>query len=350
VVTLNGVDVYLGRHGTAESRAEYDRVVAAWLGRGRRAPADESQVVMLKEVILGYFGDCERKLPQVEVDKVRDALKVVRRLFGERPAAGFNAMAYAAVRDELVGAGLCITTIRCRLFVIKRMLAWGVIRQLVSDNVLNVIKAYEKIEPLKVGRSNVKAPKQVKPVSEEHIRAVLPHVPPTVTAMLMVQFYSGARPGEICRLTTGQVDRSGDVWVYRPTRHKTAHLGKRRAVHFGPQAQAILSPWLRPDAPDVPVFRPEVGYRSAHRLNRPRKFQDTYNKNTYAQAVVRGCERAGVPTFRPNRVRHTAATRVRKAFGLEAAQNVLGHERANVTEIYAEREDEQAARVAKELG
>ena len=38
VVTLNGRDVYLGRFGTPESRAEYDRLIAQWLASGRPPP------------------------------------------------------------------------------------------------------------------------------------------------------------------------------------------------------------------------------------------------------------------------------------------------------------------------
>jgi hypothetical protein len=42
VVTLSGKDHYLGPHASAESRAEYDRLLAAWLANGRRlAPAPE---------------------------------------------------------------------------------------------------------------------------------------------------------------------------------------------------------------------------------------------------------------------------------------------------------------------
>lgn len=36
VVTLNGIDFYLGPYGSAQCRAEYDRVTAEWLARGRR--------------------------------------------------------------------------------------------------------------------------------------------------------------------------------------------------------------------------------------------------------------------------------------------------------------------------
>jgi integrase len=252
----------------------------------------------------------------------------------------------------MVESGLCITTIRDRLFIVKKMLAWGIVREMVPDKILNIIRAFEKEEPLRVGRSGVKAPKKVEPVPEEHIRAVLPHVPPPVAAMLMVQFYSAARPGEVCRMTTGRIDRSGEVWVYRPAEHKTARFGKSRSIHLGGEAQAILGLWLRPAQPDAPLFPPEAGYRHGHKVTggKPRRFRATYNKGTYATAVVRGCERAGVPAFRPNRVRHTAGTRIRKAFGLEAAQVMLGHSRADVTQIYAEKNDELAGEVAKKIG
>ena len=36
VVTLGGKDHYLGRYGTKDSKAEYDRLIAEWLAGGRR--------------------------------------------------------------------------------------------------------------------------------------------------------------------------------------------------------------------------------------------------------------------------------------------------------------------------
>jgi len=40
------------------------------------------------------------------------------------------------------------------------------------------------------------------------------------------------------------IDRSGEVRLYRPHRHKTAHRGKDRIVTIGPKAQAVLKPFL----------------------------------------------------------------------------------------------------------
>jgi integrase len=66
--------------------------------------------------------------------------------------------------------------------------------------------------------------------------------------------------------------------------------------------------------------------------------------------VARASKRAGVPHSHPNQLRHTSASEVRRRFGLEAAQVLLGHARADVTQVYAERDEGLALRVAAEIG
>ena len=52
----------------------------------------------------------------------------------------------------------------------------------------------------------------------------------------------------------------------------------------------------------------------------------------------------------PNQLRHTAGTAIRKRFGLEAAQVILGHASADVTQIYAERDLQKAVDIMREVG
>jgi site-specific recombinase XerC len=52
----------------------------------------------------------------------------------------------------------------------------------------------------------------------------------------------------------------------------------------------------------------------------------------------------------PNQLRHSAATEIRKRFGLEAAQVTLGHAAADVTQVYAERDLEKAAAIMAQVG
>ena len=70
----------------------------------------------------------------------------------------------------------------------------------------------------------------------------------------------------------------------------------------------------------------------------------------YAQAIARGCLRAGMPRWTPNQLRHTAATTLREQSGLEAAWAVLGHDRPDTTLIYAERQQSLARDIAMNVG
>jgi len=91
-----------------------------------------------------------------------------------------------------------------------------------------------------------------------------------------------------------------------------------------------------------------------------------YDTAAYLLAIHRACDKAFPPEgelspielkkwrserrWSPNRLRHTAATELRKRYGLEAAQVVLGHSMADVTQIYAERDMTKAAAVILEAG
>ena len=53
-VRLNGRDIYLGAHGTRESRQQYDRVVAEWIARGRRLTVEASDITIV-ELIAAFW-------------------------------------------------------------------------------------------------------------------------------------------------------------------------------------------------------------------------------------------------------------------------------------------------------
>lgn len=52
----------------------------------------------------------------------------------------------------------------------------------------------------------------------------------------------------------------------------------------------------------------------------------------------------------PHQLRHAAATATRARFGLEAAQVILGHDTADVTHVYADRDRARAKEVLQEIG
>jgi integrase len=97
-----------------------------------------------------------------------------------------------------------------------------------------------------------------------------------------------------------------------------------------------------------------------------RKARDSYVTGTYANAIARACLTANraahekdtsipedevvVPVWRPNRLRHTRATELRAAAGLDTVKTVLGHSRIETSLIYAEKDLAAAVELVSEIG
>ncbi len=248
VVTINGRDIYLGHYGSLESRVEFDRIIAEWLaaGRGRAAHGDPDLTVAELMVTYLEFADGYYRAPDGgparELRNVKEALGPLRRLYGHTPAARFGPLALKAIRETLISAGLARKTINTRIGTVKRLFKWAAGNELVPPSVHHGLTA---VDGLRAGRSAARESKPVEPVPDEHVAAVLPFVTPPVRAMIEVQALTGARPGEITQMRGCDIDRSGDVSIYRPGTHKTMHRGKARAIPLGPKAQAVLLPWLK---------------------------------------------------------------------------------------------------------
>ncbi len=54
--------------------------------------------------------------------------------------------------------------------------------------------------------------------------------------------------------------------------------------------------------------------------------------------------------WHPHQLRHSAATELRKEFGLETARIILGHKSAEITETYAERDQQLAIDAMMRMG
>jgi integrase len=106
-----------------------------------------------------------------------------------------------------------------------------------------------------MGRTEAPEGEPVRPVPEEHVAAVLPHLFRQVKAMVELQTLTGMRPGEVCVMRTCDVDRSGRLWTYKPGSHKTAYRSHERTVYIGPKAQRVLEPFLKPEL-QAHVFSP----------------------------------------------------------------------------------------------
>jgi integrase len=247
------------------------------------------------------------------------------------------------------------------------MFKWGTRQQMIPGGVYEALRC---VDGLKRGRTEAREGRKVKPISDADVAATMEHLPTVVADMVQLQRLTGARPGEICDIRPGDINRKCDPWEYVPKSHKTEHHDRPRVIFIGPKAQRILLPYLL-RAADCYCFSPrdaESKRRAAQHEarktplssgNRPgsnrkpnprRPAGEKYDRNSYARAVRRAAVAAGVGTWSPHRLRHTFATEVRKSFGLEAVQVCLGHSQAAVSEIYAERDFTKAAHVARQIG
>jgi integrase len=275
----------------------------------------------------------------------------------------FGPLRLKAAREKMIQAGLSRNVVNKHVGRIKRIFKWGAENELLSGSVSHALAA---VSGLRKGRSEARETEPVKPVPDQPVEAVKPFVSPQVWAMVELQRLTGMRPGEARIMRGCDLDMTGTLWEYRPVAHKTEHHDKERVVPIGPRAQAVIRPFLKSETTAF-LFSPAEAeaHRNAERRqnrNSPmtpsqqarkpkgRRLNDFYTKDACITAIRRACKKAGVPTWHPNQLRHSSGTRIRKELGLEAAQVWLGHSKADVTQIYAERNLELARQIAAKYG
>jgi integrase len=317
--------VLLGKHGTTESRQEYARVLAEWEANGRRPAAlakTEAEGVSINEVILAYLRHAEEYYrhpdgrPTSEVNNVKLAMRPLKALYGHNPAAAFDSLALAAVRDQMIRDGRCRNRVNKDAARVKRLFRWAASKRLVPDA---VHQSLATVDGLRAGRSKARETAPVRPVALDTVEATLPHMTPQVAAMVRLQLLTGMRPGEVIRMRGIDLDTTGEVWVYRPGSdqgpngsHKTAWRGHTRTVLIGPRAQEVLKPWLRLSLTEY-LFQPRearAAFDAARKANRKtpitpsqrarkpkRAPRDRYTPSSYDGAIYRASDR--LPAARP---------------------------------------------------
>jgi integrase len=167
---------------------------------------------------------------------------------------------------------------------------------------------------------------------------------------------------------------------------------------IGPKAQEIIRPFLRLNVSGylfsprqseaernadrrverkTPLWPSHIRHQQDKKGKRPERkpIGDRWHPNAYRKAIAQACDRAfphpelgETPSrltdlqraeldawrkahrWHPNQLRHSMATLIRRRYGAEAAQSVLGHAELSTTEIYAEKSLEVAKQIMGEIG
>jgi integrase len=409
-VRIDGKDHYLGLIDSDDSWTRYDALIEDWV---RRKPIDRSTLT-IDELCLRFLADAKKyyvkgspkpeatAAPQVtsEVACIRAALRPLIRKSGTELAAGFGPLKLKAVRESMIRAGIARPTINKYVQRIRRVFRWGVENELVPATAHHALAA---VRGLAKRRCEAPEPKPIKAVALERVEAIRPHVSRHVWGMVQLQLLTGARPGEIVSMRVGDLNTTGPVWEYAPREHKTEHHDKSRVISIGPRGQQLLREFLTDalasdQGADAFVFSPsdaeaERSRRRRHDRKSPmtpsqatrrakpdgrRRPRDHYTVASYRRAIARGCELAfemprelrTIPKtagekqrlrlaaakwreancWRPNQLRHSAGTFLRREFGIEAASVILGHADLKTTEIYAEADLQRAREIMGTVG
>lgn len=343
-----------GREGKLSRRAAVARF-RTWLEtwkQKRDGPAAPAYTVA--NLCADYGANADRLYAASEYHKpIRTALKILAARYGSLDVNAINAPLLVALRDDLckpnaVGPKgkrrtqkLTVKTARAYLTIIKAAFRWG----RAECGMVSAVTAADvmMVAPLRQGRCDARDKEPIGPVEWEWVQATCKHLPANVAAMVLLQWHTGMRPGEVRRVRPCDLTIADGYWVFTPPHHKTKHRGKVRQVAIGPEGIKVLRPYTLREVT-----------RHCFQLNRddnPRhKPGDLFGSEQYRKAVAQAAAKAKVGRWHPNMLRHSYATRVAAEFGLEAAADGLGHANLNTVLIYAERTLKRAADIAKRVG
>lgn len=386
VVTIDGKDYYLGKHDSPESLARYAVLIATYQAGGLRLPDDfdaysidekaaaildrmqpaqqAKQPVTVKHITASYREHVKSVYANDEIER-RRLLLICDELDqhdGDKLAESYGPLALQSQRQRWVKSGKSRKYVNRLVGCVVRMFRYAVSQELISSTIQHNL---ESVESLREGQTVAPERERVKPVSIDVVRETSKQLSPILKAMVCVQIATGMRPSELCRMRPCDIDRSGEVWVYRPTKHKTSKKGKFRAIPIVGDAREAITDYLN-RSPKAYCFSPAESvawWLAQKRANRKSKVQpsqasrakenpaneprDHYDSTTFRQAIHRAAKRAKVISWHPYQLRHLAATIVRDALGIEAVQALLGHSKASMSEHYAQQMESKAIEAAQ---
>jgi integrase len=361
--TIDGREVYWGPFDDPASRRKYHAAITEWMQQRPEEQAQRTGETLLGEIMLAYLDRTARECSRSCVSKTKAMMRRLTPQYAHTPVIAFGVPEIKAWRESLVGEGLARSTINDYLKDLRGMIRWASEEGLAPAIALanaRVVSGFRRRRP------HIHEPERVPPVAWSIVEETLPQLPAVVAAMVRVQYHSAMRPGEVCRMTTGEIDTTGEVWFYRPREHKTAHLGIVRQVALGPRAQEALAPFLIADL-GAPLFTRRVRSRLGRANSRNGRARSIpYTPETYRRAIAAACIEAWpaplclAPAavrrwhtdhrWHPYQLRHAMATEVERRIGVEESRVLLGHTSLSTTATYLHRDGTRAAETARRLG
>jgi integrase len=342
-VELDGRRFYLGKHGSKASREEYERRVAEYHANGRKLPPTKTKTgISCQELAIHVLEWAEEYFMNQPKSfyHLNRAMEFLVKHYVRELADNFAPTSLMFIQKKLVEHGYARPMVNRYVGIIKRAFKHGAKFGWASPQ---TSYALQVVDNLKKGRTRAHEYRDITSVNPGDFEKTLSELPHRIADMARIQRLCVMRPQDVCNLRSADIDRSGDVWLYRPYTHKTAHLGEVLTKYIGATAQAILTPYLveKADSPKAFLFAPadtmrdraaelrknrktlnkkgevQPSHKNRRKENPKKAPGEQYCTEVYNRAIARACKRAGVPLWSVNRLRHLAATEVRRKHGLE---------------------------------
>jgi len=393
IVTFGGRDHLLGPHNSPTSGEKYKQLIArSLLGTLEPAPPASAApaVPTVAELVERFydFADGYYQRAGVATGEAGNYRLVGRHLvatYGTTPATAFRTADLETLQRHLIGLRWARKLINRQVKRVVRMFKWAS-RQ---PGLYPAAQVFELmvVEPLKAHRTPAKELPRVAPVSHDQMQPVLAILSPVLRTMVLVQYHTGMRSGELVKMRPMHLDQSAEVWRYTLAEHKTEYVTDEvKVINIGPIAQKLLGPYLD-RAPDSFVFsaaesadwcrqqraaRRKTPLRCGNRPGTNRKIKpargpgDHFGRQSYRRAIAVACEKLW-PTpaelsaeqrqawrrqhhWFPHKLRHTAGTDLRRRFGIEVARSVLGQRTITAAQVYCELDAERSREAARLVG
>lgn len=390
IAKFDGVTFYLGPHNSAQAFAKYAYILRQYQANDYRLPdhitphsvrqlaetfgmepeaeteiVDQSKTpVLIEHLTALYRSHIENiyKSSPIELYRLKRLCDELELHSGKMLAGEYGPRALQEQRQKWVNSGKSRKYCNRLTNATVRIFKFGVSQELVDPSRWQALKS---LEPLKEGQTEAPETEPVQPVPLDHVRKTIKHLSPVLVAIIRVQVATGARPSEILNMRPCDIDRTGPEWIYRPAKHKNAKRGKLRVIPLLGDAKEVVIDYINRD-PDSFLFSPresvawhnaqkraarkskvQPSQRDRSKPNAAIKPREAFDVHSYRRAIERACKAAGVPTWHPYQLRHSAGTIVREALGPEAAQALLGHSNLRMTEHYAKVSERKAIEAAK---
>jgi integrase len=299
-----GRQILLGPTGTVESQQAYTAWIASYVREvGISAEIASRPTGSFEGLLARYLEECSRiylNAAGLLTQSYGNCLTVARNyltgLVG-REISSITRADIVAIQRGMIAKGLTAKATREYMGIVKRLIKFGEQEGLIDPHHALTLRSIPDLRPTEGARS-----KQVQPIPIKHAFAIYRELNERWRAIFAFHLFTGQRAETALRAKFEEIDTSTVPWKYSPVMHKNTWRGKPLTILIGPRARAAIRPYMSASGMLWPGRHMNISLDKQKSTKVPRC------RDAYKRAIESACQRAGLPHYTPQQIRHTSAT------------------------------------------